>query len=40
MSQGEWFTTYLQYENLKDLLNIILYTSQSFMAITPDAILY
>lgn len=35
MSQGEWFTTYLQYENLKDLLNIILYTSQSFMAITP-----
>ena len=35
MSQGEWFTTYLQYENLKELLNIILYTSQSFMAITP-----
>jgi len=35
MSQGEWFTTYLQYENLKDLLNIIHYTSQSFMAITP-----
>lgn len=35
MSQGEWFTTYLQYENLKDLLKIILYTSQSFMAITP-----
>ena len=35
MSQGEWFTTYLQYENLRDLLNIVLYTSQSFMAITP-----
>jgi N-acetyl-anhydromuramyl-L-alanine amidase AmpD len=35
MSQGEWFTTYLQYEDLNDLLNVILYTSQSFMAITP-----
>jgi len=35
MSQGEWFTTYLQYENLRDLLNVILHTSQSFMAITP-----
>ncbi|MGN6624169.1 MAG: hypothetical protein ACTHKK_08515 [Candidatus Nitrosocosmicus sp.] len=35
MSQGEWFTTYLQYENLKELLNVILYTSQSFMTITP-----
>ncbi|MDQ4074457.1 MAG: hypothetical protein M3162_09180 [Thermoproteota archaeon] len=35
MSQGEWFTTYLQYERLNDLLNVILYTSQSFMAITP-----
>jgi hypothetical protein len=35
MSQGEWFTTYLQYQNLRDLLNIVLYTSQSFMAITP-----
>lgn len=35
MSQGDWFTTYLHYENLKDLLNVILYTSQSFMAITP-----
>jgi len=35
MSQGEWFTTYLQYENMKDLLNVILYMSQSFMAITP-----
>jgi len=35
MSQGEWFTTYIQYESLKDLLNVILYTSQSFMAITP-----
>jgi hypothetical protein len=35
MSQAEWFTTYLQYENLKDLLSVILYTSQSFMTITP-----
>jgi len=35
MSQGEWFTTYLQYENMKDLLNVILYMSQSFMSITP-----
>jgi hypothetical protein len=25
----------LQYENLKELLNVILYTSQSFMTITP-----
>lgn len=35
MSQTEWFTTYLQYENLKDMLSVILYTSQSFMTITP-----
>jgi hypothetical protein len=35
MSQAEWFTTYLQYENLKEMLNVILYTSQSFMTTTP-----
>ena len=35
MSQAEWFTTYLEYETLKDLLKVILYTSQSFMSITP-----
>ena len=35
MSQAEWFTTYLQYETLKDMLSVILYTSQSFMTITP-----
>ncbi len=35
MSQNEWFTTYLEYENLKDMLNVMLYTSQSFMTITP-----
>jgi hypothetical protein len=35
MSQSEWFTTYLEYESLKDMLKVILYTSQSFMSITP-----
>jgi hypothetical protein len=35
VSQAEWFTTYLQYENLKEMLNVILFTSQSFMSITP-----
>lgn len=36
MSQAaEWFTTYLQYEELKDMLSVIIYTSQSFMSITP-----
>ncbi len=38
MSQTEWFTTYLEYETLKDLLKVILYTTQSFMSIT--ALLY
>ena len=23
MSQADWFTTYLQYENLKDMLSVI-----------------
>ena len=35
LSQSEWSTTYLEYESLKEMLNIILYTSQSFMAILP-----
>ena len=35
LSQSEWFTTYLEYESLKEMLNVILYTSQSFMAILP-----
>lgn len=35
MSHIEWFTTYLEYETLKDMLKVILYTSQSFMSITP-----
>ena len=34
MSQTEWFTTYLEYDTLKDMLKVILYTSQSFMSIT------
>ena len=35
MSQSELFTTYFEYENLKDMLNVILYTSQSFVSVTP-----
>ena len=35
LSQSEWFTTYLEYESLKEMLNVILFTSQSFMAILP-----
>jgi hypothetical protein len=35
MSQSEWFTTYLEYESLKDMLGVILNTSQSFMTVTP-----
>jgi hypothetical protein len=35
LSQSEWFTNYLEYENLNEMLNVILYTSQSFMAILP-----
>jgi 1-aminocyclopropane-1-carboxylate deaminase/D-cysteine desulfhydrase-like pyridoxal-dependent ACC family enzyme len=35
MSQSDWFTIYLEYENLNEMLNVILYTSQSFMAILP-----
>jgi hypothetical protein len=35
LSQSEWFTTYLEYENLKELLNVIQLISQSFMAIVP-----
>jgi hypothetical protein len=35
MAQSEFFTTYLEYDSLKDLLKVILYTSQSFMSITP-----
>ena len=29
MSQSEWFTTFLEYENLKDMLNVMFVHSQS-----------
>jgi hypothetical protein len=35
MSQSEWFTSYLEYESLKDMLKVILYSSQSMFAIVP-----
>ena len=35
MSQSEWFTSYLEYASLKDMLKVILYSSQSMFAIVP-----
>jgi hypothetical protein len=35
MSQSEWFTSYLEYESLKDMLKVILYSSQSTFAFVP-----
>jgi hypothetical protein len=35
LSQSEWFTTYLEYDSLKEMLGVIIHTSQSFMAILP-----
>ncbi len=35
MSQGDWFTTYFQYEHLSEMLHVILYASQSFVGTTP-----
>ena len=35
LSQSEWFTTYFEYESLKEMLSVVLHTSQSFMAILP-----
>jgi hypothetical protein len=35
MSQAEWFTSYLEYASLKDMLKVILYSSQSMFAIVP-----
>lgn len=35
MSQSEWFTSYLEYISLKDMLKVILYSSQSMFAIVP-----
>ena len=40
MSQGEWFTTYLQDENLRDLLNVYLNMSELFYDYNTDALLY
>jgi hypothetical protein len=35
VSQSEWFTSYLEYSTLEDMLKVILYTSQSMFAIVP-----
>jgi hypothetical protein len=35
MSQSEWFTSYLEYLTLEDMLKVILYTSQSMFAVVP-----
>jgi len=35
MSQSEWFTSYLEYATLKDMLKVILYSSQSMFASIP-----
>lgn len=35
MSQSEWFTSYLEYATLEDMLKVILYTSQSMFAVVP-----
>ena len=40
MSQGEWFTTYLQYENLRDLLNVVILHVAVFYGYNTDALLY
>jgi hypothetical protein len=35
MSQSEWFTSYLEYATLEDMLKVILYSSQSMFASVP-----
>jgi hypothetical protein len=35
MTQSEWFTSYLEYESLKDMLKVILYSAQSTFAFVP-----
>lgn len=35
MSQSEWFTSYLEYESLKDMLKVILYPSQAMFGFVP-----
>jgi len=35
MSQSEWFTSYLEYATLEDMLKVILYSSQSMFTSVP-----
>jgi hypothetical protein len=35
MSQNESFTTYLKYQNLEDMLKVIVYSAQSALGLTP-----
>lgn len=35
MSQSEWFTSYLEYESLKDMLKVILYSLQGMFGFVP-----
>jgi hypothetical protein len=35
MSQSEWFTSYLKYKTLEDMLKVILSSSQSIFSYTP-----
>jgi hypothetical protein len=35
MSQSDWFTSYLEYLTLEDMLKVILYSSQSMFTIVP-----
>jgi hypothetical protein len=35
MSQSEWFTSYLEYATLEDMLKVILYSSQSMFTNIP-----
>jgi len=35
MSQSEWFTTYLEYESIEDMLKVILFSSQSVLGFNP-----
>jgi hypothetical protein len=35
MSQSEWFTSYLKYNTLEDMLKVILFSAQSPFGFTP-----
>lgn len=35
MSQSEWFTSYLKYKTLEDMLKVILFSAQSPFGFTP-----